>query len=66
MVNARDHIQERGFATTRFADNADEFTSFDLQVNTFQGMIVADGGLVILIYFMQVDDMTVVIDISIG
>ena len=55
-VNAGNHVQQGGFAAARFADNADEFACVDLQVHTFQRVIITDGGLVIFVDLAQVND----------
>ncbi len=36
MVNACDHIQQRGLTTPRFAHNGDELAAIDGQVNAFE------------------------------
>ncbi len=61
MIDACDHVQQRGFATSRFANNADKFTSFDLQVNALERMIIAYGCLVIFMHIAQVNDVVVAI-----
>ncbi len=35
-VDARDHVDQRGFTAARLADDRDEGSSFNLQVNTFE------------------------------
>ena len=35
-VEARDHVDQRGLAAARLADNGDEFARVDVQVNAFQ------------------------------
>jgi hypothetical protein len=55
-VDAGDHIQQRGLAAARFADDADEFTSLDMQVYVFERGEISNGGFVILDHVAQFDD----------
>ncbi len=43
MVDARDHVQQRGFSTARFADDGNKFAAVDGQVNTFEDGELARG-----------------------
>jgi hypothetical protein len=49
-VDASDHVQQRGFTTAGFSNNTDEFTAADTQVDTFEGVIITCGALIVFIY----------------
>jgi len=54
-VDAGDHIDQGGLPAARPPDDADKFTAPDLQINGFQGVIIARRGLEIFVHMMQFD-----------
>ena len=63
VVDARDHVQQRGFSTARFADDAHKLACANAQVNAVQRMIVTDRGLVILVDITQIDHRLIAIPV---
>ena len=54
-VDAGDHVDQRGLAAARFADDADELAAVDLQVDAVERRVAPGGVLVDLGHLVQLD-----------
>src|ERR1051325_4818213 len=56
MINACDHVQQGGFSTSRFADDADELTRVDLQIDAIESMEISARGLIVFMDIPQINN----------
>ena len=65
-IDAGQHVDQRGLAAARFADDGHELAAIDLQIDAVQRGELARRGLVDLVDIVQFDQRSVVVQFAVG